>query len=153
MTFEEAKGLKEYKFSLNGIENLIDDLRKNWMVNMKEEGTGHKGVAILELGYIDIELNIFTEEQVSRIPCSGDKTPVIDYFVCVKNFRWESNGYVEYNVNVDWKAENWIQQLEQDMFAALEKYREEHGYKYDRPNYGAMSEDLEMYKIDRSMNW
>ena len=31
MTIEEAKKFKEYKFFLNGIENLIDDLRKNWM--------------------------------------------------------------------------------------------------------------------------
>lgn len=38
MTFEEAKKFKEYKFHLNGVENLINDLRKNWMENMEENG-------------------------------------------------------------------------------------------------------------------
>ena len=58
MTIEEAKKFKEYKFFLNGIENLIDDLRKNWMENMEEDGERYIGVAVLEFGYIDIELNI-----------------------------------------------------------------------------------------------
>lgn len=130
MTIEEAKKFKEYKFFLNGVENLIDDLRKNWMENMEEDGERHIGVAVLEFGYIDIELNILTEEQVSRIPCSGNKTPVIDYFVCIKNIEWESDGYADWNVNVNWNSDNWVSQLERDMFAALEKYKDEHGYRY-----------------------
>lgn len=129
MTIEEAKKFKEYKFFLNGVENLIDDLRKNWMENMEEDGERHIGVAVLEFGYIDIELNILTEEQVSRIPCSGNKTPVIDYFVCIKNIEWESDGYADWNVNVNWNSDNWVSQLERDMFAALEKYKDEHGYR------------------------
>lgn len=153
MTFEEAKKFKEYKFHLNGVENLINDLRKNWMGNMEENGERYIGVAVLEFGYLDIELNILTEEQVSRIPCSGNKAPVVDYFVCVKNYEWEPDGYVESNVNVDWKSEDWVLQLERDMFNTLEKYRDEHGYRYNRPNYGVMSEDVKMLKIDRSMEW
>lgn len=46
MTIEEAKKFKEYKFFLNGVENLIDDLRKNWMENMEEDGERHIGVAV-----------------------------------------------------------------------------------------------------------
>lgn len=153
MTIEEAKKFKEYKFFLNGVENLIDDLRKNWMENMEEDGERHIGVAVLEFGYIDIELNILTEEQVSRIPCSGNKTPVIDYFVCIKNIEWESDGYADQNVNVNWNSDNWVSQLERDMFAALEKYKDEHGYRYNRPNYGVMEEDRKLLEIDASMEW
>lgn len=148
MTIEEAKKFKEYKFFLNGVENLIDDLRKNWMENMEEDGERYIGVAVLEFGYIDIELNILTEEQVSRIPCSGNKTPVIDYFVCIKNIEWESDGYADWNVNVNWNSDNWVSQLERDMFAALEKYKDEHGYRYNRPNYGVMEEDRKLLEID-----
>ena len=60
---------------------------------------------------------------------------------------------MESNVNVDWKSEDWVLQLERDMFNTLEKYRDEHGYRYNRPNYGVMSEDVKMLKIDRSMEW
>lgn len=84
MTFDEAKKLKEYNFKLNGIERLIDDIRNNYMKDMYEDGERYIGVAVLEIGYIDIEVNIMTEEQVSRKPHPGDKTPVIDYFICLK---------------------------------------------------------------------
>ena len=65
MTFDEAKKLKEYNFKLNGIERLIDDIRNNYMRDMYEDGERYIGVAVLEIGYIDIEVNIMTEEQVS----------------------------------------------------------------------------------------
>ena len=153
MIFEEAKKFREYKFSLNGVERLIDDIRKNWIDDLDENGEIYMGVAVLELGYLDIELNIASEEQVSRKPCPGNKTPVIDYFVCVKNLEWESDGYVDYKVNVDWNADDWADQLERDMFMALEKYRKTHNYSYNRPNYGIMAEDRIFSKIDESLNW
>ena len=107
MTFDEAKKLKEYNFKLNGIERLIDDIRNNYMRDKYEDGERYIGVAVLEIGYIDIEVNVMTEEQVSRKPHPGDKTPVIDYFICLKNDKWESEGYLDYNIQVDWNADDW----------------------------------------------
>lgn len=149
MTFEEAKKLEGYHFSLNGVERLLDGIRKNFMDDMEEDGDRYIGVAVLEIGYIDIELNIVTEEQVSCNPCPGNKTPVIDYFICLKNDEWQSEGYIDY-----WNADDWIEQLERDMFKALDAYVSKHGYHYDRPNYGWMYKDEETQEsIARHQEW
>lgn len=108
------------------------------MRDMYEDGERYIGVAVLEIGYIDIEVNVMTEEQVSRKPHPGDKTPVIDYFICLKNDKWESEGYLDYNIQVDWNADDWKEQLEKDMFQALDEYVKKHGFHYDQPNYGWM---------------
>lgn len=52
MTFEKAKQRNDYKFSLNGIENLIEDIRNNCMKNLYENGDGYRGVAVLEIGCV-----------------------------------------------------------------------------------------------------
>ena len=88
-------------------------------------------------GYIDIEVNVMTEEQVSRKPHPGDKTPVIDYFICLKNDKMGN------------RKDTWIttsrltgmqmtgrEQLEKDMFQALDEYVKKHGFNYDQPNMG-----------------
>ena len=139
MTYEEAKQRADYKFTLNGIENLIGDIRNNYMQNLFENGNGYMGVAILEIGYVDVEVNIYTEEQVARSDDqTGNKAPVIDYFACLKrgtgDDEWESDGYLNYSLNVDWNAVDWKEQLEKDMFNALNRYVAEHGYHYDQPN-------------------
>lgn len=151
MTLEEAKLHMEYKFSLNGIEHIIDDIRNNWMDGTEEDGPRYQGVAVLEIGYVDIELNISTEEQISWKP--GNKTPVIEYFVCVKNFDWEPDGYLEREVNVNWNADDWAEQLEKDMFDTLDQYVNERGYHYSRPNYGKFHEDKEIYEIENEMKF
>ena len=139
MTLEVAKQRADYKFTLNGIENLIGDIRNNYMQNLFENGSGYMGVAILEIGYVDVEVNIYTEEQVARSnDQTGNKAPVIDYFTCLKHGsgddEWESDGYLDYSLNVDWNAVDWKEQLEKDMFNALNRYVAEHGYHYDQPN-------------------
>lgn len=144
MTFDEARKMKGYKFSLGNIECLLNDIRNNWMSGMEADGDRYIGEAVLEIGYVDIELNITTEEQVSTEPCNGNKKPVLDYFVCVKNFDWESEGYIDYKVNVDWHADNWKDQLERDMFLALDEYVKERGYHYNQPNYGWIAESREL---------
>lgn len=139
MTLEVAKQRADYKFTLNGIENLIGDIWNNYMQNLFENGNGYMGVAILEIGYVDVEVNIYTEEQVARSnDQAGNKAPVIDYFACLKHGsgddEWESDGYLDYSLNVDWNAVDWKEQLEKDMFNALNRYVAEHGYHYDQPN-------------------
>ena len=139
MKFSEAKQRNDYKFTLNEIEDLIEDIRNNYMKNLYENGDGYRGAAVLELGYVDVEVNIYTEEQIARSDDRvGNKTPVIDYFTCLKHGDnkddWESDCYLDYNLNVDWNADNWREQLERDMFAALDMYVTVNGYSYDHTN-------------------
>lgn len=39
-----------------------------------------------------------------------------------------------YNLNVDWNADNWREQLERDMFTALDMYVKTDNYSYDHAN-------------------
>lgn len=133
MLLEEAKQRSDYKFTLNGIENCIDGIRHNWMDDMLENGDPYRGIVVMEVGFVDIEVNIFTEEQIGNT--SGGKVPVIGYFVCVKGEKeWRSDDYTEDPVQVDWNADNWVEQLERDMFKSLDKYVAEKGYSYDHAN-------------------
>lgn len=139
MKFSEVKKRKDYKFTLNEIENIIGDIRNNCMNNLYENGDGYRGAAVLEIGYVDVEVNIYTEEQLARSNDQvGNKAPVIDYFTCLKHGDnendWESDCYLDYSLNVDWSADNWREQLERDMFAALDMYVRKNGYSYDHAN-------------------
>lgn len=138
MTFEEAKKRKDYDFSLNGIEDIINDIRNNWIKDMEDDGEPYRGIAILEIGYVDIEVNLATYEQCIIDAKSGDKRPSMYYFTCIKHGDsdddWESNNFVDQDINVNWKSDNWAEQLERDMFEALDKYVAENGYSYDHAN-------------------
>jgi hypothetical protein len=139
MTFEEARQRKDYKFSLNGMEELINDIRNNYLKDFEEDGDGCRGAAVLEIGYVDVELNIYTVGQCwypGRDP--EDKTPNLSYFTCLKHGEssddWSSDDVLDYKINVDWNADNWKEQLETDMFKALNGYVENNGYSYDHAN-------------------
>lgn len=139
MTFKEAKLRNDYKFTLNEIESVIDDIRNNCMKDLYENGDGYRGAAVLEIGYVDVEVNIYTEEQVARFDDQvGNKTPVINYFTCLKHGDsrndWVSDSYLDYDLKVDWNADNWKEQLERDMFTALDMYVKANGYSYDHAN-------------------
>lgn len=86
-----------------------------------------RGIAMLELGYLDIELNINSlEEEEDDIE---EATPTLDYFICVKHGDdrddWESYGYADDYIgdagqaHVDWAAENWKELLFADMLNSL----------------------------------
>lgn len=49
MKFSEAKQRKDYKFTLNEIEDLIEDIRNNYMKNLYENGDGYRGAAIYDI--------------------------------------------------------------------------------------------------------
>ena len=136
MTFEEAKKRPDYKFVLNGIESDIEDIRNNYMKRLYENGDPERGIAILEIGYVDIEVNLMTYEPVGEHP--GDKRPIINYFSCIKcgdnEDDWRSDDYVDHDINVNWVLDNWAEQLERDMFEALNKYVVQKGYSYDHAN-------------------
>ena len=138
MTFEEAKKRTDYNFSLNGIEDIINDIRNNWIKDMEDDGEPYRGIAILEIGYIDIEVNLATYEQCIIDAKPGDKRPSMYYFTCIKHGDsdddWESNNFVDHDINVNWESDNWAEQLERDMFEALDKYVAKKGYSYDHAN-------------------
>lgn len=138
MCFEEAKKREDYSFALNGIEDVIDGIRKGCLDGFTEYAEPMRGAAVMEVGYVDIEVNIFSEAQVTTLEeKKNDLTPVIDYFVCVKNAdgEWTSDDYLDSEVKVDWNSGDWQEQLEQDMFTALDEYVKKKGYHYDRPNF------------------
>ena len=123
MKFSEAKQRKDYKFTLNEIEDLIEDIRNNYMKNLYENGEGYRGAAVLEIGYVDQ---------------TGNKAPVINYFTCLKHGDskddWESDCYLDYDLKVDWNANDWKEQLERDMFTALDEYVKANNYSYNHAN-------------------
>lgn len=137
MKFDEAKQRKDYKFTLNGIEEIIDDIRKGRLDGFTAYTEGLRGAAVMEVGYVDIEVNIFSEAQLTTLEeKKTDLTPVIDYFVCVKSAdeEWVSDDYLDRKILVDWSSDDWKEQLEHDMFCALDEYVNKKGYHYDRGN-------------------
>lgn len=137
-----SKKRADYHFSINDMDRIIEDIRKGWLDDFEENGDPVRGAAVLEIGHVDIEVNIFSEEQLCRegreIPDDKKKAPAIDYFVSVKAGKdkdsWRDDKYLETKVNVDWRAENWKELLEHDMFMALDNYVRKAGYSYDHPN-------------------
>ena len=86
-----------------------------------------RGIAMLELGFLDIELNIST---LDREEDDIEETvPLCDYFICVKCgpdvTDWESFGYADDYIgdaghaHVDWSAKNWEELLFADMLKSL----------------------------------
>ena len=57
MTFEEAKQRPGYRFRLTGIQLLIRDIREEHLEIDLDNGP-LIGKAVLEIGYVDIEVNI-----------------------------------------------------------------------------------------------
>lgn len=158
MTFEEAKKRKDYEFCLNNITDLIKQIRNNYMEDLEENSDPYQGIATLIIGYVDIEVNLFTREQCIQGANKGDRRPVIDYFVCVKwgegDNDWESDNYLDHSLYVDWNADDWQEQLEKDMFCALDRYVIANGYSYDHPNktdLQFMVEEKNKYKEEYKM--
>jgi hypothetical protein len=110
-------------------EELRKELAEGKLREYARDASFHnlRGEAMLELGHLDIELNInCLEDEDDHIE---EATPTLDYFVCVKYGEdrddWESYGYADDYIgdagqaHVDWSAENWEEQLFADMVKAL----------------------------------
>ena len=138
MTFEEAKRRDDYRFRLNGIENLIDNIRNNCMEGLYPENEPYLSEAVLEIGYMDVEVNIYAYCQCSEKADPDDQRPAIDYFTCIKtgdsDYAWDLGEYLNRDVRVNWNADDWVEQLERDMFEALDEYVDMKGYSYDHVN-------------------
>lgn len=138
LTFDQARKRKDYSFTLNELPSLIDDLQKDYMSATCENGDPYRGVAVLEVGYVDVELNITTYEQCGRSVTENDKRPILGYFVCIKQGEqeddWVSDDYIDYEIQINWHDSNWQKNLERDMFFALNDYVVNHHLSYDEPN-------------------
>ena len=137
MNYEEAKQRSDYKFSVNIPEYLLAELKADWLNSFCENGDPERGAAVLEIGYVDIELNIFAENQVARMSDSENHRPVLNYFCCIKHGDkdddWESDDYI-CETSVNWNDSGWRYQLEHDMLEKLDQYAKRKGYSYDNPN-------------------
>lgn len=140
LMFDEWQKIKrrpDYKFTLEITEDTLQELRHNRMDSFMENGDPIRGAAVLEIGHIDLEVNIHAACQTAHGE-PEDKTPQVSYFCCIKRGEtddtWESDDYVCNVTSVDWNAADWKEQLEFNMFYELEKYRKEKGYSYDSPN-------------------
>ena len=86
-----------------------------------------RGIAVLEVGHLDIELNINALESEQK--SIEEATPLLDYFICQRfgsdRNDWDSLGYADEwigkdgEANVDWSAENWEELLFADMLSSL----------------------------------
>lgn len=137
---EKFKEKYHYKFSCADLtSDTLDGLRNHWMPDLLENGNPIIGTAVLESGYLDIELNIHSVAQTTLDDAERENyTPVCSYFCCVKHGDsdddWESFDYIDAPVNVDWKTDNWKEQLEKDMVVTLYKYAFEKGLSFDHAN-------------------
>lgn len=137
MTLEQMKRRDDYCFRLTGIETLVPAIRKKHMDMLLAYSEPVRGAAVLQIGYVDIEVNVFSVAQISdRKEDRNNLLPVIDYFVCVghSNGEWEPDGYLNREVKVDWNSPDWKTQLERDMFSALDDYVLWNGYSYTHGN-------------------
>lgn len=131
MTFEEAKQRPDYCFRLNGIQLLIRNIREEHLEIDLDNGP-LIGKAILEIGYVDIEVNISVLGMFDETPTYK---PIIEYFMCVKTKDgWESIGYLEIESNVNWWNNKWGKELEKDMFLVLNEFVNLSGLSYNEPN-------------------
>ena len=149
MKWSEAKNRPDYKFTPIS-ENALRQIRNGCMEYMSKDGSPIWGEAVLEIGYVDIELNI-TAPCIFDEDKPNDQTPVLEYFCCVKcgdsPGDWESLGYLDdliagnpnTHVDVNWNADDWQTQLEQDMFQTLDWFCYVLGLTYDKPNKDAMN--------------
>lgn len=84
------------------------------------------------IGYVDIEVNISVLGMFNEIPTYK---PTIEYFTCLKTENdWEPIEYIGTGADVDWWSNRWKEELEEDMFLALNEYVESAGLSYDEPN-------------------
>lgn len=115
---------------------MYDGIDKDWFET-------RRCLAVLENGYLDIELNICNSTEDGK-----DLEPA--YFICKKCCNdddpegmfeyWENEGYVDdllpidiCRPNVDWSAD-YKHQLREDMERVLNLYAEKAGLYFDKPN-------------------
>lgn len=131
-----------YKFNCSYLDTYRNEIINRKLENVNEEnGFAAWGVAVLEMEWIDIELNL------SAVYSEADETytsePDLSYFICLRgldNFNcpdWISAGYIDhlFPVTVDFAADDWKEKLEKEMYDVLQKVIEKYGFKTNEPNF------------------
>lgn len=139
MNFEEAKAREDYMFDASVLYHYLDEIRRGkFDCHDEEEGEHIWGVSILEIGYVDIEVNLLSGEEDENGKVANEVYPC--YFICVKDDcdDWNSwsIGYVDdkYPVNVDFCKADWEEQLERDMFEKLMCVVKDYNLHINEPN-------------------
>lgn len=140
------------KFWCDHVEFWLDEIRNGKLSEWDPvNGTFHICLAMLEYDWIDIELNL-------QSGCNGydgyTNQAELSYFCCVKGIRdnktedWSDAGYLDdygYEVEVDWNADDWPEQLKRDMAAKLKEFAERFGLHYDKPNWIGDAHDFDVF--------
>lgn len=138
MTKQELKARDDFRFKDVEIEDYW--LRQIRAVKLDHAGDYKWGAAYLEIGNVDIEVNITSKLYMSeKWILEPTDIPDIAYFICVRckedQLRgfddWYQVGYMERKPKVDWNSEEWKQQLKEDMLDALIECVEKCGFNYD----------------------
>ena len=110
-----TESLRQELYAGTGSEDTIDEI----------EGCGIWGVAVYEVGYADIELNITHE----------DDNLFAEYFVCLKgdDGDWHSWGYIDRYSAIDWSSPDWEAMLRHEMEKELFRFIDEQGYDITTP--------------------
>lgn len=151
MTFAEAKARSDYKF-FHHITEELNELKnksfKDWDDYERENGVFKISLAALEIGSVDIELNVTSYSKVNEDGYIN--LPIPEYFLCVKgpHMEWGNAGYLDfprYKVKVDWFSEDWLEQLEKDMFNKLQNAILEFDLKIDKPNWSDGEDEFTVF--------
>lgn len=158
MEFKEAKVREDYSFDCEVASHYLEEIRNNeFDCHDEVDGEHIWGVAVLEIGNVDIELNLlnarhnkYGKELNEVYPC---------YFLCVKGCipqkypypaeeEWESVCYLDdkFEVAVDWSRDDWKAKLEVDMFKKLMIVVKMFGLNIDTYNFTTETEREEMLK-------
>ena len=153
MTFEEAKRDSNYEFVCDTLELYLDEIRRNEFKYHDEiDGEHICGVAKLEIGCIDIEVNLENENyDINDRPMND---VAVEYFICAKGRcdngkeAWTSLGYLDnYKVDVNFHRDDWKEQLERDMFQKLNTIVKLFNLKYDEYNFMSDEEEQELFDM------
>lgn len=156
MTFEEAKNREGYMFDCSDVEWYLKEIRSNKFNDHDEiDGEHIWGVAMLEIGNVDIELNLLNARRNKYGKELNEVYPC--YFLCVKGCippeypypaeeEWESVCYLDdkFEVTVDWSRDDWKAKLEVDMFKKLMIIVKMFGLNIDTYNFTTETELEEM---------
>lgn len=141
-TAEALKARPDYKFSINGLDYLIPEIRRGVFDSFDpENGRFDNGVATLEVGYLSLDVNVTSCEIHD-----GDEylnKPVVSYFLYVKGIDkgkkvWGDGGYMDdvgFITEVDFNCDDWKEQLEADMVTKLIAIAEEYKLHFNTMNF------------------
>lgn len=118
---------------------LDDSLRQEIIAGVGSESTcdtiencGIWGAASLEIGNAAIEVNV---TRVYSAEESASDAIVAEYFCCIRHAdgEWESYGYMDRPVTIDWSAEDWKDRLHQEMREELLRFAREQEWNLSEP--------------------